>query len=91
MLYAVTSLLQPKWSSDLKYSPCPPARDWGSRVSGLVYCDLVEKILRKKEIFSIVNVFVDIKTSSQNRNLNSLDVKKYWISHKNMSKRAYGK
>ena len=31
-----TSLLLPKWSSDLKYGPCPPARDWGSRVSGLV-------------------------------------------------------
>ena len=27
----------PKWSSDLKYGPCPPARDWGSRVSGLVH------------------------------------------------------
>ena len=25
-----------KCSTDLKYSPCPPARDWGSRVSGLV-------------------------------------------------------
>ena len=27
--------LLPKWSSDLKYGPCPPARDFGSRVSGL--------------------------------------------------------
>ena len=26
-----------KWSSDLKYSPCPPACDWGSRVFGLVF------------------------------------------------------
>ena len=32
-----TSLLLPKWSGDLKYGPCPPARDWGSRVSGLVF------------------------------------------------------
>lgn len=32
----MTSLLLPKWSSDLKYGPCPPARDFGSRVSGLV-------------------------------------------------------
>ena len=31
-----TSLLLPKWSGDLKYGPCPPARDLGSRVSGLV-------------------------------------------------------
>ena len=32
----MASPLMPKWSSDLKYGPCPPARDWGSRVSGLV-------------------------------------------------------
>ena len=24
----MASLLLPKWSNDLKYSPCPPARDW---------------------------------------------------------------
>ena len=30
--------LLPKWSSDLKYGQCPPARDWGSPVSGLVFC-----------------------------------------------------
>ena len=24
-------------SSDIKYGPCPPARDWDSRVSGLVF------------------------------------------------------
>ena len=35
--YFWTSLLLPKWSSDLKYGPCLPARDWGSRVSGLVF------------------------------------------------------
>ena len=29
-------LLLPKWSGLLNYSPCPPARDWGSRISGLV-------------------------------------------------------
>ena len=27
---------QPKWSRDLKYSPCPPTRDRGSRVLCLV-------------------------------------------------------
>ena len=32
----LTSLLLPKWSGDLKYGPCPPAPDFGSRVSGLV-------------------------------------------------------
>ena len=30
------SLLLPKWSGDLNYSPCPPTRDWGSRLSGRV-------------------------------------------------------
>ena len=30
-------LLLPKCSADLNYGPCPPARDWGSRVSGLVF------------------------------------------------------
>ena len=34
--YFWTSLLVPKWSCDLKYGPCPPARDFGSRVSRLV-------------------------------------------------------
>ena len=29
-------LLLPKCSHDLNNGPCPPARDWGSRVSGLV-------------------------------------------------------
>ena len=29
-------MLLPKCSGGLKYSPCPPARDWGSRVSGLI-------------------------------------------------------
>ena len=36
----LTSLLLPKWSGDFKYGPCPPARDWGSRVSGLVFWSL---------------------------------------------------
>ena len=34
--YFWTALLLPKWSRVLKYSPCPPARDFGSRLSGLV-------------------------------------------------------
>ena len=33
--------LLPKYSTDLKYGPCPPARDWGSRVSGLVFPKIV--------------------------------------------------
>ena len=30
-------LLLPKCSTDLNHGPCPPARDWGSRVSSLVF------------------------------------------------------
>ena len=36
-LWSLASLLLPKRSSDLKYGPCPSARDWGSRVPGLVF------------------------------------------------------
>ena len=35
-LIFLTPILMPKLSNDLKYGPCPPARDFGSRVSGLV-------------------------------------------------------
>ena len=35
-LRSLASLLLPKRSGDLKYGPFPSARDWGSRVSGLV-------------------------------------------------------
>ena len=38
-------LLLPKCSTDLNYGPCPPARDWGSRVSGLVQLLLVLVLL----------------------------------------------
>merc|ERR1712105_195421 len=34
---SLTSLLLPSWSGDLKYGPCPPARDFGNRVSGIVF------------------------------------------------------
>ena len=38
------SLLLSKWSGDHNYGPCPPARDWGSRVSGLVFfASLIDK------------------------------------------------
>jgi len=41
-------LLLPKCSTDLDYGPCPPARDWGSRVSGLVFpsCLLASRHIR---------------------------------------------
>ena len=36
LVYFFTSLHLPEWPSDLKYSPYPPARDWGCRVSEFV-------------------------------------------------------
>ena len=36
LLGVLALLLLPKCSTDLTYGPCSPARDWGSRVSGLV-------------------------------------------------------
>ena len=53
--YFLTSLPLPKWSSDLKYGPCPPARDFGSRVSGLViikpeYCKNKENYLIQRNL-----------------------------------------
>ena len=49
-LQFLASLLLRKWSGDLNYSPCPPARDWGSRVSGLVFLSFffdAQKLLLK--------------------------------------------
>ena len=53
-LYSLTSLLLPEWSSDLKYGPCPPTRDWGSRVSGLVFFTSQKKIRSQKERMGVV-------------------------------------
>ena len=36
----LTSLLMSKWFGDLKHGPCPPTRDFGSRVSGLVHLEM---------------------------------------------------
>ena len=35
-LWSLASQLLPKCLIDIEYSPCPPASDWNSRVSGLV-------------------------------------------------------
>ena len=46
--FTLTSLLLPKWSGDHKYGPCPPARDFGSHTSGLVF---LSKLKRKARYF----------------------------------------
>ena len=56
--FSLTSLLLPKWSGDLKYGPCPPARDFGSRVSGLVF------ILASLLITDFFSLFLSGKFSS---------------------------
>ena len=49
---SLTSLLLPKWSGNLKYGPCPPARDFGSRVSGLVFFYTVYLLVESRGIFT---------------------------------------
>ena len=44
VFYSVTSLLQPKWSSDRKYGPCPSARDFGSRIRPCFLCILLGRL-----------------------------------------------
>ena len=48
--YIWTSLLPPKWSSDLKYGPCPPACNFHSRVSGLVHMHSCVRSLFAKRV-----------------------------------------
>ena len=51
---SLTLLLLPKWSGDLEYGPCPPARDFGSRVSGL---GILTKALTKTDSPHISYIF----------------------------------
>ena len=53
----LASPILPNWSGDLNYGPCPPARDWGSRVSGLILrmrysCYLIKQIVLSKSCIS---------------------------------------
>ena len=52
---SLTSRLLPKWSSDLKYGPCPPARDFGSRVSSLV--SFLSLLPLLSLLFSLLSLF----------------------------------
>ena len=38
VFHSLTSLLQPKWSSDLKCGPCPPPHDWRQPCTRLSFC-----------------------------------------------------
>ena len=52
--------LTPKWSSDLNYGPCPPARDFGSHVSGLVLSQILLRILFKPILLVVVNMIMQL-------------------------------
>ena len=57
--YFFTSQHLPKWSSDLKNGPWPPASDWGSRVSGLVnvlLCSFCQQWLWTRGKISNINL-----------------------------------
>ena len=58
-LRSLASLLLPKWSSDIKYGPRPPARDWGSRVSGLVSISLRSRWTYCFHIMVYLNTYAD--------------------------------
>ena len=56
--YISTSTLLTKWSSDLKYRPSPPARNWGSRVSGLVFSKYLFLAIIDKTVNHKINPFL---------------------------------
>ena len=67
----LASLLLPKWWSGLKYGPCPPARNLGSRVSGLVHFWLWPPLkhkccLWKYAVILLSLLFLDYCLSVQN-------------------------
>ena len=71
---SLTSLLLPKWSGDLKYGPCPPTRDFGSRVSGLV------PLLSAIAFHSELNIFCTQLTSSFVQHIWSRSIKGWPVS-----------
>ena len=60
-------LLLPKCSIDLNYGPCPPARDWGSRVSGLVLFRVRGRIRVKVGVGGGFRVRVRVRASVRAR------------------------
>ena len=56
-LISLTSLLLPKWFGDIKYSTCPPARDFGSRISDLVenkQCERNQSHYSERMVFALL-------------------------------------
>ena len=74
---SLTSLLLPKWSSDFKYGPCPPARDFGSCVSGLF-----SSKWRQAEICNLIRLEVMIKWKWKEQFKHALSgSKQNWLLH----------
>ena len=60
-------LLLPKWSNDLKYSPCPPDRDLGSCVFSLVVILVIRCALSSCISSSIILCLITIKNSQNGK------------------------
>ena len=67
---SLTSLLLPKWYGDLKNGPCPPACDFGSRVSSLL-CQFFLLLTFSIALLYIKYRFSTLCTVQHNRSLNS--------------------
>ena len=62
-LIFLCSQLLPKCLAELYHCSCPPARDWGSRVSGLVQCTTCDVSFEDEESF---NAHARSLTTSEN-------------------------
>ena len=85
VFYSLTSLLLPKWSSDLKNGPCPSARDQGSRVSCLVLCTWTFVARIQNEISTATS---PNPNHTQNREISvprrQIEVNSFKMRHKNI-------
>ena len=55
ILRSLAFLLLPKCSADLKYDPCPPAHDLGSRIPGLFLSDNVAFTQKQNVFFFLIH------------------------------------
>ena len=61
-----SSLLLPKWPGDLvHHCPCPPAGDWGTRISSLVLKENKANISQGVQIISSIKKCFDLEKFSQ--------------------------
>ena len=89
----LASLLLPKWSGDLNYGPCPPARGWGSRVSGLVfYCALIHEFSHSNSLglqASVCKIYSQIRVVTVNKKEVTELVVRIWLMQRRTTKRNH--